>query len=126
MTKIGVLEIVVTISMLPLPLVLLWIAVVTHIALDKLECIFSESRLVKYNRDMFRGLGLPGKVIRCGAIFMMCMRPDWHESKGLLRRFELVGMTRRMKWTIYPPFLALSVLTIAAMISAAILRFHPT
>jgi hypothetical protein len=124
--EMGALEIVVTISMLPLPFVLLWVAVVTHITLDKLECIFSESRLVKYNRDMLRGLGLPGKVIRCGAIFMMCMRPDWHESKGLLRRGELAGMTRRMKWTIYPPFLALSVLTVAAMISGAILRFHPT
>lgn len=126
MIEMGALEIVVTISMLPLPFVLLWVAVVTHITLDKLECIFSESRLVKYNRDMLRGLGLPGKVIRCGAIFMMCMRPDWHESKGLLRRGELAGMTRRMKWTIYPPFLALSVLTVAAMISGAILRFHPT
>jgi hypothetical protein len=60
-TKIGALEMVVIISMLPLPLVLLWVTIVSQITLDKLECVFSESRLVKYNRDMLKGLGLPSR-----------------------------------------------------------------
>ena len=124
MIEIGLLEIAVLTSMLPLPFILLWVVVVAVITLEKLEGNFSESALVKHNRDMLQGLGLPGKVIRCGAIFMMCVRPEWHESKGLLLRRELNGVTMRMKLTLYPPFIALSVFTIAAVVCAVVLKFQ--
>lgn len=124
MIEIGFLEIAILTSVLPLPLILLWVVVVTIFTLEGLEEVFSENALVIHNKAMLQGLGLPGKVIRCGAIFMMCIRPDWHESKGLLRRHELSAVTREMKLTLYPPFIALSVFTIAAVICAVVLRFH--
>lgn len=124
MIEIGFLEVAVLTSMLPLPFILLWVVVVSVITLERLEGTFSESALIKHNKDMLQGLGLPGKVIRCGAIFMMCIRPEWHESKGLLRRHELNGLTRRMKLTLYPPFIALSIFTIAAVVCAVVLKFQ--
>jgi len=118
------LKIAVMTSTLPLPFILLWVVVFTVIRLEKLEEIFLESTLVRHNKNMLRGLGLPGKVIRCGAIFVMCILPDWHESKGLLQRHELKGVTRSMKLMLYPPFIALSIFTAAAVVCTVALKMQ--
>lgn len=105
------------------PIVLIWVAIVTQRNLEKLEEVFAESALVEYNRIMFGRWRFPGRVVRCGAIFMACIRPNWHAAKWLLKQADLSRMTKRMKFTLYPPFIAMFIVVIGTIICGGVIRW---
>ncbi|WP_062384790.1 hypothetical protein [Pseudomonas abietaniphila] len=123
MIEIGVLEVTTMCTIAAKPIVLIWVSIVAHRNLDKLEEIFAESALVEYNRIMFGRWGLPGRVVRCGAIFMACIRPNWHAAKGLVKKADLSRMTKRMKFTLYPPFIAMFIVVMGTIVCGGIIRW---
>ena len=123
MTDIGIFEAATICTIAAQPVVLIWVAIVTHRNLENLEAVFSRSALVEYNQIMFGRWGFPGRVVRCGAIFMACIRPNWHMAKGFLERDDLRGMTKRMKLTLYPPFIAMFVVVIGTIVCGGVIRW---
>lgn len=54
---------------------------------------------------------------------MACIRPNWHMAKGFLERDDLCGMTKRMKLTLYPPFIAMFVVVIGTIVCGGVIRW---
>jgi hypothetical protein len=105
---------------LPLPVVAGWVYLASYLLLDQLEAHFPCSKFLKVNERLHRRLGMPGKVMRCGAVFLVFLFPRWSVSRGDAIDSEILSVPRSLKLKLCYPFSALFLWAIALFIWGAV------
>jgi len=104
---------------LPLPIVVAWVYIASCLLLHRLEAHFPCSKFLKVNERLHRRLGMAGKVMRCGAVFLVFLFPRWSVSRGDAIEREILSVPRSLKLKLCYPFSALFIWTIALFIWGA-------
>jgi hypothetical protein len=109
LSKLTVEQLVSVLTIVPLPFILVWVAITSHFLVGRLEAIFPNSRLLQHDRMLINNLGLFGKVVTCGCVFLMCLMPRFSVRRGLAEQREIEDMPKRLKFWLYPPFTVLNI-----------------
>jgi hypothetical protein len=81
---------------LPLPFIMIWTAITSHLLVDKLEQVFCRSLLLQQDRKFIKHLGLLGEMITCGSVFLICLMPRIYIWRGLVLESEVAKMPIRL------------------------------
>lgn len=92
----------------PLPVFFIWSAICSYVMADRLKKIFSNSPILQQDQRFVRNLGLFGKIITCGCVFLICLTPKLSVRHGLALKSELESMPKELRFWLYPPFFALN------------------
>jgi hypothetical protein len=103
----------------PLPLIALWSAIVSHRMVGKLESVWVCSKLVNENKAVMKGLGIAGEIMRCGSICAILICPKSFVRDGSVLQEEIDAVPKEWKMTLYPPFIASVIWTVALFICGA-------
>lgn len=120
LNKLSIEELGTALVVLPLPFIIIWTAICSHILVERLEQIFLSSPLLLQDRQFIKSLGLLGEIITCGCVFLICLMPTLSVRRGLAVRAEVERMPKKLKLWIYPPFFALSLWFGALLLSGIV------
>jgi hypothetical protein len=108
---------------LPLPFIMIWTAITSHLLVDKLEQVFCRSLLLQQDRKFIKHLGLLGEMITCGSVFLICLMPRIYIWRGLVLESEVAKMPKRLKRWLYPPFIASHIWFSALLVSGYVFGY---
>lgn len=120
LNKLSLEELGTVLVVLPLPFIVIWTAICSHILVERLQHIFLSSPLLQQDREFIKNLGLLGEVITCGCIFLICLMPILSVRRGLAVKDEIERMPKKLKLWLYPPFFALNLWFGALILSGII------
>jgi hypothetical protein len=100
----------------PLPLIALWSAIVSHRMVAKLESVWVRSKFVNENKGVMKGLGIAGKIMLCGSVCAILICPKSFVRDGSVLQEEVDAVPKEWKMTVYPPFIASGIWTVALFI----------
>ena len=81
----------------------------THI----FESYLSSCKLITDNQATYREAGLPGKIVRCGMMYIFLIIPGLGKKRGLMDIKEVQNFPRGMKCLLFIPWTAQIVIFIA-------------
>lgn len=120
MTRSVIEKVVTLVVMLPLPMIVIWTAVTSHILSNRLQQILENSLIIPQNRDLHRRLGVAGEIIICGHVCLVCWMPRLYIWRGVALRSEIEALPNDLKMWLYPPFIASFAWCSALLISGLI------
>jgi hypothetical protein len=106
MSKLTVEQLVSVVVVVPLPFILIWTAIASHLLVSRLEQIFVHSLFMRHDRKLMEKLGLFGKIVTCGSVVLVCWLPRLHIWRGVALESEIGSIPKRLKLWLYPPFIA--------------------
>lgn len=86
-------------------LVLVWVFLFSNRYTEIIESYLDRSKFVANNREAFSGLGLIGKVLRCGSVATMFLIPRLCEKRGLIEKDELLNLPLDLKRKLIAPWI---------------------
>ena len=97
-------------------LVLVWIFLFSSRYTEIIESYLGRSKFVVNNREAFSGLGLIGKVLRCGSIATIFLIPRLCEKRGLIEKDELLNLPLDLKRKLIAPWIVGGVVFFAMLV----------
>lgn len=120
MNRSGVEQVVTLVIMLPLPFIVIWTAVMSHLLSGQLQQLFKFSPILLCNRNTHTRLGILGEIIICGHVCLVCLIPRLYIWRGVALRSEIEAMPKKLKLRLYPPFIASFLWCSALLISGLV------
>ncbi|AHG43159.1 hypothetical protein N018_24155 [Pseudomonas syringae CC1557] len=81
----------------------------THI----FESYLPNCKLITDNKATYSEAGLPGKIVRCGMIYIFLMIPGLGKKRGIMDMKEAQDFPRKMRWLLFIPWTAQIVIFVA-------------
>jgi hypothetical protein len=106
MNRSSIEQVVTLVIMLPLPFIVIWTAVMSHLLSGQLQQLFKCSPILLCNRNTYARLGILGEIIICGHVCLICLIPRLYIWRGVALRSEIEAMPKKLKLRLYPPFIA--------------------
>ncbi|NAT24299.1 hypothetical protein CU665_16085 [Pseudomonas syringae pv. actinidifoliorum] len=85
---------------------------VAHKYTHVFESYLSNCKLITDNQATYREAGLPGKIVRCGMMYMFLVFPNLGQKRGVMDLEEARSFPAKMKYLLFIPWTAQIVIII--------------
>ncbi|ARD12812.1 hypothetical protein FOM00_12130 [Pseudomonas sp. ST1] len=86
---------------------------VAHKYTHVFESYLSNCKLITDNQATYREAGLPGKIVRCGMIYIFLIIPSLGKKRGIMDMKEAKSFPRKLRCLLFVPWTAQIVIFIA-------------